>query len=65
MTLTKLESLAWQVGIIVPTDPQSHQVYVNIPIWLLQEIRAELTNRGIDWRDTAKRFRQKIKEKAP
>lgn len=48
--MTKLEELAYSVAIAVPAKPDAHQAQVSVPLWIINEIRAELEKSGFNWR---------------
>ena len=60
--MTRLEGLAIQVATIVPENPQSYQILVNVPLWLIKDLRDEMEKQGFNWRAGCKAYRRKLKE---
>lgn len=48
--MTKLERLAGEVAIAVPTDRNKYAQCANVPWPIIEALRAELDRRKFDWR---------------
>jgi hypothetical protein len=48
--MSKLEELAFMVAVSAPEKHPFAEAQVSIPWWVVNEIRAELSRTGFDWR---------------